>query len=110
MVTSFLSIWGTVSPPQGPAQYGSLGDFLGNIIRAMIIIAGIYAVLNFILAGYTYLSAGGDPKKVAQAGAQIWQSMIGLLIVVGSYIIAAIISNILFGNPNQIFNIEIQGP
>jgi flagellar biosynthesis protein FlhB len=108
-----LSIWGTVNSPYNGYQsfeQGGLAEFIANIIKLIIVVAGLYTVFNFVFAGFTYLSAGGDPKKVAQASSQIWQSIIGLVIVVSAFVIAAIISNILFGDPTTIFDINIVGP
>ena len=108
-----LSIWGSVNAPYNgyeDFEGGGPGMFIANIIKLIIVIAGLYTVFNFIFAGLTYLSAGGDSKKVAQAGAQIWQSIIGLVIVVAAFVIGAIVSNILFGNPETIFQLNITGP
>jgi len=107
--------WGTVVAPPGVSTYGSLGsgglgDFIANGIRLLIVIAGIYAVINFVLAGYGFMSAGGDPKKVADAWAKIWQTILGLVLVVGAYVIGSIISRILFGDAGAIFRIFIFGP
>jgi hypothetical protein len=114
---SFISwgVWGVVNTPQGVNEYGvfssgGLGDFIANIIKLLIIIGGIYAVFNFILAGYAFMSAGGDAKKVADAWGKIYQSIIGLIFVTGAFVIGAIVSNIFFGDTGAIFNIQIFGP
>lgn len=112
------SIWGTINLPEGVSRYGGfstqegggLTKFLTNIIMLLIIGAGIYAVFNFVLAGYAFLSASGDPKKVADAWAKIWQTMLGLVFVVGSLILGSILSNIIYGNPFRIFQVWVYGP
>lgn len=105
-------MWGTVNNPTAYKDFdqGGPGEFLSNVIKAIIVIAGIYTVFNFILAGYEFLSAGGDPKKVANASAKIWQSLIGLTIVVAAFVIGGLISQVLFGDPETIFQINITGP
>jgi len=69
--------------------------------------AGIFFVVQIIIAGFGYLGASGDEKKTAKAFATIWQSIIGLLIVASAFVIASVIGNI-FGL--NILNPTIYGP
>lgn len=89
---------------------GGLVGFLNNIIRLLIVIGGLFAFFNLVLAGYGFLSAGDDPKKMAAAWAKIWQSMMGLLFIVGSFVLAAIFGFLLFGDARAILNPKIYGP
>ena len=50
------NIYGTEA---GPA-FGKLIQFG---LRALIVGAGIYALFNLVLAGYSFMSAGDDSKK-----------------------------------------------
>lgn len=108
----FSSIFGTIENPTSYNDFegGGPGRFISNIIKAAIVIAGLYAIINFILAGYAYLSAAGDPKKASEATTKITQSVIGLVIIVCTFILGGIISNILFGDPTTIFQLNIEGP
>ena len=97
-----LQIFGSIEAPEalenfGTVQEGALGKFLQVTINLLIIGAGIYALFNLILAGYAFLSAGDDPKKAAGAWAKIWQTMLGLAFVAGSFVLAAIFGKIIFG-------------
>lgn len=107
--------WGTVDPPPGVSAYdgGSLSGIsllVSNIVRTLIVIAGVYALFNFIFAGYQFLSASGDPKKIELATSKIWQSVIGLLVAAGSFIIAAIVGRIIFGDYNALLQLRIFTP
>jgi hypothetical protein len=108
-----FSIFGSIEPPVDNiyTQSGTKGEglflLLANIIKFAGAIAGIFFVIQIILAGYTFLSASGDPKKAESAFATIWQSLIGLVIVAASFVIAAFVGNILGIN---ILNPEIAGP
>jgi hypothetical protein len=106
-------IWGNVSPttPYG-GLFGTPGPtrFVTNIIRFMIFGAGLFALINIVLAGYAFMSAGGDAGKVAGAWAKIWQSLIGLTVAVGSFIIAAIVGQLLFGSYNYLLQLRVFGP
>jgi len=95
-------------------QYGSFTvgfiKFFNNLIRLLIVVGGLWAFLNLVLAGYSFLGAGEDPKKMEGAWAKIWQSMIGLLFILGSFVLAAIFGYLLFGDPRAILNPKIYGP
>lgn len=75
---------------------------LNNLVRFVIVIAGVYTLWNIIMAGYGFLGAGGEPKNIAKAWEKIWQSLIGLLIVAGSFVLAVIFGYLIFG-PNNAF-------
>lgn len=112
---NYLSQFGTVNPPPGVKNFAGgriegITILINIILRTLIVGAGIFAVFNFILAGYGYLSAGGDPKKIADAGSKIYQSIIGLTVAAGSFVIAAILGAILFNDPGAILNIQIFTP
>ena len=105
------SIFGQVKPPPGvtPGVSG-LGNLLGAMLRIMVVIAGIWALFNFILAGYQFIQAGGDSKAVSAAWARIWQSMVGIIIVAASFLFAAIIGQIFFGSPTAILSPKLITP
>jgi len=102
----FFSIFGKINPPSGisdvAAESGGLINFLSNIITLLFTLSGLFVFINLILAGYLYLSAGGDPQKIAQAGNKILFSIIGLIIVVASFIIAALLGQIIFKDPTAL--------
>lgn len=83
---------------EGGVQGGAIGKFLNTIFQTLIVIAGIYAVFNLILAGYAFMSAGDDPKKVAGAWAKIWQTLLGLTFAAGAFVLAAIFGKLIFGD------------
>jgi hypothetical protein len=47
-----------------------------------------------IFAGFQYISASGDVKKTEAAWAQIWQSLVGLLIISAAFIIAGLVGRL----------------
>ena len=109
------TIWGYVSPPPGVSRYsgGSLPGlqiFVQNIVRTLIIIAGTYAFINLLLAGYSFMSAVGNPEKIAQAWAKIWQTLLGLLVAAGSFVIAGIAGELIFGDPNALLQLRFYSP
>jgi len=117
-----LDIFGTIRNPftilgvpdyaAGPGDVATFGliKFLNNVIRLLIMVGGIFAFFNLILAGYGFLSAGDDPKKMAAAWAKIWQSMMGLLFIVGSFVLAAIFGYLLFRDAGALLMPKLYGP
>lgn len=51
----------------GPSTVGGIVDIIRQVVRWVYIIFFIIAVLLIIFAAFTYLTAGGDPEKVAEA-------------------------------------------
>ena len=110
-----INPFGKVDPPPGVSSFSGgslagLSSFISVIIKTLIVGAGVYAVFNIISGGYTFISAGGDPKKIADAWAKIWQSLLGLAVAAGALVIAAIIGRLLFGNANALLQLQVFGP
>lgn len=84
--------------------------YLNVLFQVLIVIASIYTLFNFIIAGYQFISAGNDAKKIQDATAKIWQSIVGLLIVAGSFLIAALIGFLIFKDPDALLNPRILLP
>ncbi|MBU0572659.1 hypothetical protein KKH23_03010 [Patescibacteria group bacterium] len=94
----------------GGVEGGAIGIFLNWTIKALIIGAGVYALFNLVLAGYAFMSAGDDPKKMAGAWAKIWQTLLGLAFAAGAFVLAAIFGQLIFGDPTFILNPTIPTP
>jgi hypothetical protein len=110
---NILSVVGEIKPPDQIIKgldEGGLGDFLNNIFVLLTVGAGIFALFNFIRAGYAYMSAKDDKEKIADAGAMIVNSIIGLLIIASAFVIAALVGQLLFGDWQFIINPKISGP
>ena len=112
----YIALWGRVNPPPGVKVYSSTGDISGlqkllsNGVKTLIVIAGIYAFINIILAGYSFMSAGGNPEKIAGSWSKIYQTILGLIIAAGSFVLAAIFGKIVFGYPNALLQLQIFTP
>ncbi|HJY98424.1 MAG TPA: hypothetical protein VJ227_01780, partial [Patescibacteria group bacterium] len=78
--------FGNITPPEtalGDDAGTAIGNLIQLVIWVLIIGAGIYALINFVIAGYSFMSAGDDAKKVAGAWAKIWQTALGLAVAAG---------------------------
>lgn len=105
-------IFGTVNRPPGVAKYstGGISQFLGNIVKFLIVIAGIWSLFNFVLAGYGYLGASGDPKKIQDATSKITMTVVGLSVAAGAVILAAIFGKLIFGDYRALLQVRVFGP
>lgn len=109
-----FQIVGSITPPDAVARFGGVGPgtgkFINLIFNLMIVGGGIYALFNIILAGYAFLSAGEDSKKIEAAWAKIWQSVIGLVFIAASFVLAAIFGQLIFGSPTAILSPTLPTP
>lgn len=94
--------------PKYPSTQGQgLFAFLSNILKLVGTVAGIFMIVQLILAGIGYISASGDPKKTEQAWAKIYQSLIGIVIISSAFVLAAVVERI---TGIKILNPTIYGP
>lgn len=104
---------GTVAPPGGifstPA-ISATGEFIGvmillnSLLKLVFVVAGLFAFINLILAGFAFISSGGDAKAIAKAMEKIYYTLIGLVIIVCSFLLAAIFGLLLFRDSMAILN------
>ena len=107
------AIVGQVQNPLSQTSYGGLsgvGLFITNIIRLFFVVAGILALFNFLIAGFEYINAGGDSKKLEKAWSRIWQSLMGLVIMVASFAVASLFGYLIFGPDFNLLSPTIVGP
>lgn len=95
-------------------SYGDVGsglpEFITNVITVVFAAAGLFAFFNFMIAGFTYITAAGDTKKIESATASINMSLIGLVVMVAAAAITGIVSYLLFGSATAILQPTITGP
>jgi hypothetical protein len=87
--TSNLSTVKTESGITAGAQ--DLPTLIGRFIGIVIGILGIILVIRIIQAGIMYMTAGGDPGKVATAKKMITESIVGIIIVISAYAISSFV-------------------
>lgn len=84
---------GVLSTPGN--ELNILEKFISGAIGILTIVAVIYFTLSFIFAGYTFISANGDEKKIEQAKNQLTQSILGIVIVVTAVLLTNLLGKIL---------------
>jgi len=96
--------------PTNKAPGGGLISLLNNILRLIFVASGIYAFVRVVLAGLKFMSAGGDSKAIEAAWNSIWQSILGVVIIISSLALAALMGLVLFGDATAILQPVIFGP
>lgn len=66
----------------------SVNDSITAIINYLSVIGGIIAVVVIIIAGYKFMTSGGDSSKVASARTALTYAIIGLIIIALSQVVA----------------------
>ena len=80
--------WGDTSTTiEGPLQgktFGgqiTLGSILSGSIKYIFLFAGIGLLLMLLGSGFTFMTSGGDPKKMEKAKGQLTNALVGFLII-----------------------------
>lgn len=74
---------------------GQLNKTISTVIGVMTAVAALYFIFQFIIAGYQWISSGGEKNNLEEARNKITNSLIGLIIVVAAWIIIGVVGNIL---------------
>lgn len=64
---------------------------LSGVLDVIYFIVGAFAVIVIVLAGFTFVTAGGDPAKITKARMAILYSVIGLIVVMFAFVITGFI-------------------
>ena len=98
IVLIFLPVNFTLSQRELELQYPEIGGetitattsipgFIKYIFNLSIIIAVIISIGVLILAGFLYLTSTGKPEQLKEAKSRIFYGFLGLIILLGSYLI-----------------------
>ena len=80
-----------------PLQGADIPTVIGRIISVFLGIVGSIALLAFVYAGFVYMTATGDAKRIQKAKDIMKYSFMGLAIILFAYIIATNYLTILGG-------------
>lgn len=84
----------------GPAGQTTFGDVVVIVIDVVLLIVGALAVLFLIWGGFRYITAYGNEENAESAKRIIKHSILGLIIVIMSFVLVTIITRILvLGQP-----------
>jgi hypothetical protein len=98
------SVFGT--PIEAPQGYTTdFGAFINFALQLIITIALLLVLFNLIMAGFQWITSGGDKGKVDAARQRIVAALVGILILSAAYALAQLVAYLLgFDSFNDIFS------
>lgn len=84
----------TVANPNAPAELGAIVTVIKNIIKLLVPIAAVAFFIMFLVGGVQFLLSGGDPKAAGAARNTLTYAVIGIILVVISWLILLVIKNV----------------
>lgn len=81
-----------------------------TIWQALITVGAILVIVFFLWGSIEWITSGGDSGKVQKARDRITQAIIGLVILVGSFVIIAFLGSLFFGPDFDVFRMTFPTP
>lgn len=103
LTANTVSAQGLVAPdkPAGLPGYAGGSDVLTGVIQyyveLFLAIVGIIAVAFIVYGGFRYITSGGNDEVAESAKKTITNAIIGLVVIILSYIIVVVTMNALSG-------------
>lgn len=72
-----------------------LNTVIGSIIGFLTIVSALWFFIQFIIAGFSWISAGGDKTALENARKKLMNSVIGITIVAAAWVIVGVIGTML---------------
>jgi hypothetical protein len=117
LIADAKSVFGTISVPEPVANsYGELGPdspgltgFISDMVVLISVIGGLWFLINVVIGGLKLITADGDSKKLSEFGTRLSMMVIGLILMVGAPLIAALIGFVIFGDSTSLLTPTITG-
>jgi len=91
------------SDPTGvtPAQLRDVEVVFGNIVGAVLGLAGIVLFVLLLGGGFKYITAGGDPKAIDGAKKTLTYAILGMVFVASAFLVLQFIQEFTGVNVTQ---------
>jgi TRAP-type C4-dicarboxylate transport system permease small subunit len=73
-------------------------SFIQSVIQVLVTLAGMVAAGFFVWGGIGYITSSGNPESLDRSKKTILYSAIGLTIVLGSFVISNIVTQLATGS------------
>jgi hypothetical protein len=80
----------------------SVPQIFKTVINWALGIAFGVAVIFLIIGGFRYITAGGNEESVEKGKSSVINALIGIVIIVLSYVIVNVVANLVTGNSSSI--------
>ena len=95
LVSLFIPVYLLAAELQNPVTWNTVEGLGDAVVNFLFQISLIVAPLFIIIAGFYFVTAAGDPQKIETAKRIIIYTLIGLIIIIASKGIIALIKTIL---------------
>jgi hypothetical protein len=95
-----------MGPGASPAAISDLVPVFTNVVKYALGFAGIVLFVLLLTGGFKYITSGGDPKAVEGAKKTLTYAIIGLVVILVSFLILVLIKTIT-GVDVTIFNVVL---
>ncbi|MFA4846220.1 MAG: pilin [Patescibacteria group bacterium] len=76
------------------ADVSKVTNFMTNVIQILVTVAGLLAVIFFVVGGIGYITSSGNPEKLDSSKKTLVYSAIGLAITIGAFVLTNIVSGV----------------
>ena len=80
----------TLNNPLNSA-FSSIPNFIAGALKVVVMIALPIITLFFVVAGYKFISAQGNPGKLDEAKKNFMYVVLGALLILGAWVLATLI-------------------
>jgi hypothetical protein len=77
------------------AKFRTIGSFTDIVIPAFMIVGGLVSLTMLLLGAYKYLTSEGKPEQISKAQSTIIYAVIGLFLIVASFILTKVVGWVL---------------
>ena len=93
----------------GTTALEQVTKIISNVVGIMTVAASIWFLFNFLVGGFSWITAGGDKGNLEKARHRMTDAFIGFVIVVAAWVILALMGqffgyDILIGDPGALIN------
>ena len=96
--SAFVSFLLLASPVlAASADVSKIQTFIQSVIQVLVALAGLVSAGFFVWGGIGYITSSGDPEKLDRSKKTIVYSAIGLVIVLGAFVLSTIVTQLATG-------------
>lgn len=86
---------------EGNFSNGDIAVFAGNIIKALLSLLGVIVLIFMVYGGYLWMASGGNEQMVKKSKDILFNTIIGLIIVIAAFAITDFIMKGITGAVNS---------
>jgi len=111
------AIVGEITVPEGVKRYnllairdgGNIGIlvFVTRALQFFAVLCGLLVFFNILYGGYEYIVGAGKTDVHVKVRERLTWSVVGLILLIAAYMIAALIGLLIFGDPTFLLNPDL---